>query len=78
MYPWFQKLKNLPNTHKGTASGLCDSVCILLVFLALMICKACKLQIDLFWYIGGVAIAKIVGSYLFHTWYEAAKKLNEK
>lgn len=78
MSTWKKKLQNLPNTHKGTASGLCDSVCLLLVLTGYLLCMAFKQNIELTWVVFSVIIAKISGSILFYYWADAVKKLSQK
>jgi len=73
-----QKLKKLPNTHKGTASGLCDLVCVLTAIIVILICKFFKFEVTIGWVLCGVLVAKLIGVVIFFNWAKAVKKLAPK
>jgi len=71
---WVYKLKNLPATKRGTASGLCTFGCLYVVFMGFFILQLFGIKFKKEWMIVGAIIAQGMSTLIFFAWSRIAVK----
>ncbi len=72
---WAYKLKRVPNTRRGTASGLSSVICLALFTLIVFALAASGFEITLYQGMIGAVGAEAVATGLFFLWANAASRL---
>lgn len=72
------KFKHLPNTHRGSASGLATAICLTCFAIIILLLQTLKIDIPTFAYMIGFLSAEAIATVIFFLWANAAKKLKDE
>lgn len=71
---WVHRLKVLPNTRRGLASGLCSIICLGIVLVIFLVSESLEIQFPKKWLILTAVGAKGLATAIFFIWARAAVK----
>lgn len=75
---WSHRLKVLPNTRRGLASGLCSAVCLGIVLIIFLVSESLEIQFQRKWLIFAAVGAEGLATAIFFIWAKAALKFAPK